>query len=109
LSKENAMSEQKPPMYDIELMMQQIRDLVDYYIIIETDMHTNNGVVYRATYQRKFKDGTISTKRSIEAATLSLLCRKIEHFEEQVDESMALERGEVKPERDWSVFQEGDI
>lgn len=103
------MSDQKPPMYDIELMMQQVRDLVDNTIAIQTDLHTNDGVVYRATYQRKYPDGIMSQWRSIDAATLSLLCRRIEHFEEQVDEARAMERGEVKPERDWSEFQEGDI
>lgn len=103
------MGEQKPPMYDIEQMMQNVRDLVDNTISIETDLHTNDGVVYRATYQRKYPDGIMSPWRSVEGATLSLLCRRIESFEEQADEARAMVRGEVKPERDWSEFQEGDI
>lgn len=103
------MGEQKPPMYDIELMMQQARDLVDNTIKIDTDLHTNDGVVYRATYQRRYPDGSLSQWRSIEGGTLSLLCRRIEHFEEQVDEARAVERGEIPAERDWSEFQEGDI
>lgn len=103
------MSEQKPPMYDIELLMQNARDIVDNCIVIETDLHTHNGVVYRATYQRKYQDGTLSPKRSIEGGTLALVCWRIESFEEQVDEARAMEKGEGKPERDWSEFQEGDI